>query len=43
LPVVFTKEEAIEVLNNLKGNHWLIGMLLYGSGLRLSFGKRFKR
>lgn len=36
LPVVFTKEEVIEVLNNLKGTHWLIGMLLYGSGLRLS-------
>lgn len=36
LPVVFTKEEAIEVLNNLNGKHWLVTMLLYGSGLRLS-------
>ena len=36
LPVVFTKSEAIEVLNKLKGTHWLVGMLLYGSGLRLS-------
>ena len=36
LPVVFTKNEAIEVLNKLKGTHWLVGMLLYGSGLRLS-------
>lgn len=36
LPVVFTKSEAIEVLNNLKGIHWLVGMLLYGSGLGLS-------
>lgn len=36
LPVVFTKSEAIEVLNNLKGCHWLVGMLLYGSGLRLT-------
>ena len=36
LPVVFTKSEAIEVLNNLKGTHWLVGMLLYGSGLQLS-------
>lgn len=36
IPVVFTKEEVIEVLSNLKGTHWLIGMLLYGSGLRLS-------
>jgi integron integrase len=34
--VVFTKSEAIEVLNNLKGTHWLVAMLLYGSGLRLS-------
>lgn len=36
LPVVFTKDEAIKVLNNLKGVHWLVGMLLYGSGLRLT-------
>lgn len=36
LPVVFTKSESAEVLNNLKGEHWLVGMLLYGSGLRLS-------
>ena len=36
LSVVFTKSEAIEVLNRLKGTHWLVGMLLYGSGLRLS-------
>ena len=36
LPVVFSKNEAIAVLNKLKGTHWLVGMLLYGSGLRLS-------
>jgi len=36
LPVVFTKDEAIEVLDNLKEVHWLVGMLLYGSGLRLT-------
>jgi len=36
LPVVFTKREAVEVLGMLKGTHWLVGMLLYGSGLRLS-------
>ncbi|MDP8226425.1 MAG: integron integrase [Candidatus Celaenobacter polaris] len=36
LPVVFTKSEAIDVLNNLKGTHWLVAMLLYGAGLRLS-------
>ena len=36
LPVVFTKDEAIKVLYNLKGVHWFVGMLLYGSGLRLT-------
>jgi integron integrase len=36
LPVVFTQSEAIKVLGKLKGTHWLVGMLLYGSGLRLS-------
>jgi site-specific recombinase XerD len=36
LPVVFTKSEAIAILNNLKGTHCLVGMLLYGSRLRLS-------
>lgn len=36
LPVVFTKSEVIKVLDKLKGTHWLDGMLLYGSGLRLS-------
>jgi integron integrase len=36
LPVVLSKDEVTEVLDNLKGTHWLIGMLLYGSGLRLS-------
>ena len=36
LPVVFTKDEAIKVLDKLKGVHWQVGMLLYGSGLRLS-------
>lgn len=36
LPVVFTKNEDLKVLSNLKGTHCLVGMLLYGSGLRLS-------
>lgn len=36
LPVVFTKNEAIGVLDKLNGTHWLVAMLLYGSGLRLS-------
>ena len=35
LPVVFTREEARKVLENLSGTHWLMANLLYGSGLRL--------
>jgi len=35
LPVVFIKNEAVRVLSKLKGTHWLIAMLLYGSCLRL--------
>lgn len=36
IPVVFTKTEVHKVLANLSGVHWLMGMLLYGSGLRLN-------
>lgn len=35
LPVVFTKEEARAVLSHLRSGAWLMGSLLYGSGLRL--------
>ncbi len=35
LPTVFTREETKRILANLEGTHWLIGGLLYGSGLRL--------
>jgi integron integrase len=35
LPVVLSKEEAAGVLGELAGTYRLIGMLLYGSGLRL--------
>lgn len=35
LPVVFSREEALAVLSNLKGSKWLMASLLYGSGLRL--------
>jgi integron integrase len=35
LPVVLTPEEVGRVLTALTGTHRLIGMLLYGSGLRL--------
>jgi len=36
LPVVFTREEAKAVLQQLSGMNWLMAMLLYGAGLRLS-------
>ena len=35
LPTVLNQEEIGRVLSRLKGYHWLIGCLLYGSGLRL--------
>jgi integron integrase len=35
LPVVFTRQEVKQVLDRLKGIQWLMGMLLYGAGLRL--------
>ena len=36
LPVVFSPEEAIGVIGQLHGVRWLMGMQLYGGGLRLS-------
>lgn len=35
LPVVLTADEVSRVMAHLTGDKWLIGMLLYGSGLRL--------
>ncbi|KPK37609.1 MAG: integrase [Gammaproteobacteria bacterium SG8_47] len=35
LPVVFTHDEALRVLAQLRGREWLMANLLYGSGLRL--------
>lgn len=35
LPVVLTKQETKAVIGLLKGDKWLMGMLLYGAGLRL--------
>jgi len=35
LPVVFTPEEAMAVIGQLGGVRWLMGMQLYGGGLRL--------
>ena len=36
IPVVFTHEEAIKVINYLNGKHKLMVRLMYGSGLRIS-------
>jgi hypothetical protein len=35
LPVVFTPEEAMAVVEELQGIRWLMATLLYGGGLRL--------
>ena len=35
MPVVLTQDEVGAVLSRLEGVHWLAGMLMYGSGLRL--------
>lgn len=34
LPEVFTPEEVQAVLSHLEGTYWMMGMLMYGSGLR---------
>jgi integron integrase len=36
VPVVFTRKEVRTILNQLTGMNWLMGMLLYGAGLRLT-------
>jgi integrase len=35
MPEVFTPEEAMTVVNHLEGKYWMLGMLMYGAGLRL--------
>ena len=35
LPVVLSRQEVVSVLAQLEGTMWIIGMLLYGAGLRL--------
>ncbi len=35
LPVVLSRDEVTRLLSGLTGAHWLMGALLYGSGLRL--------
>ncbi len=42
LPVVLSVEEVARILRALEGQHWLIGCLLYGSGLRLMEAVRLR-
>jgi integron integrase len=42
LPVVLTKEEAKAILNHLRGDLWVMGNLLYGSGMRLMEAVRLR-
>ncbi len=35
MPVVLSREEAIALLGELTGAHWLMASLLYGTGMRL--------
>ncbi|NUO83964.1 integron integrase [candidate division KSB1 bacterium] len=42
MPEVFTPEEAMAVLNRLTGKYWMIGMLMYGSGVREIEGLRLR-
>jgi integron integrase len=42
LPIVFTREEIVALLDRLDGVVWLATALLYGSGLRLLEGLRLR-
>ncbi len=42
LPVVFTRDEIVALLDRLEGVAWLVTALLYGSGLRLMEGLRLR-
>lgn len=42
LPVVLTRNEVQSILCELRGTHWLIGSLLYGTGMRLMEGLRLR-
>lgn len=41
-PVVLTQQEVFRLLSHLHGQHWLVGCLLYGSGLRLMEALRLR-
>lgn len=42
LPVVLSRQEVRAVISRLRGEYWLIGSLLYGSGLRLMEAVRLR-
>src|SRR3977135_530549 len=42
LPVVLSRAEVRALLSQLEGTPWLVGHLLYGSGLRLMEGLRLR-
>ena len=42
LPVVLTQQEVTHLLSHLTEVHWLIGCLMYGSGLRLMESVRLR-
>ena len=41
IPVVLTHEEVRTLLSHLSGTEWIMAMLLYGSGLRLTTAKYY--
>ncbi|WP_244506087.1 integron integrase [Microbulbifer marinus] len=42
LPVVFTHEEAMSVIANMRGHHKLLASLMYGAGLRVMEAVRLR-
>jgi hypothetical protein len=42
LPVVLTRDEVTRILKCLDGVHWLLGRLLYGTGMRIMEGVRLR-
>jgi site-specific recombinase XerD len=35
LPVVFTMDEILQIINQLEGYKWIMAQLMYGAGLRV--------
>ncbi|WP_406565632.1 phage integrase N-terminal SAM-like domain-containing protein [Marinobacter fonticola] len=42
LPAVFTHDEAMAVLNNMRGVHYMLSALMYGAGLRVMEAVRLR-